>query len=328
MSNLEFLLSGRKVAAFFNDPGGAKIILSILERYNKNIKSIKIFTSRDYSFIDDFNINSSVERCRFDVKEDDIRGVDLILTGTSLPANTELMAISAAKVKGINTLSIVDRRQNFIERFKMLKETIIPDHIFAVEELNFILPSEFKRVFNGYTPNYYYRHLREFQPNLSRASLLSRFGIEAHERYFLYAPEPISAFNLQNEYGFDEVSGLGNCIDSLIDCPFESCKVIIVPHPNQNSDSFKEILNRSTSCVSVYLSKNISINSLMFYAEAVISYNSSVIGEAIAMGRPVIRPLWFSNKKSKLMLDLNSQQGAFNCDTKVLFQNKITSLIQ
>ena len=35
-----------------------------------------------------------------------------------------------------------------------------------------------------------------------------------------------------------------------------------------------------------------------------------------------------SNKKSKLMLDLNSQQGAFNCDTKVLFQNKITSLIQ
>ena len=66
----------------------------------------------------------------------------------------------------------------------------------------------------------------------------------------------------------------------------------------------------------------------MFYAEAVISYNSSVIGEAVAMGRPVVRPLWFSNKKSKLMLDLSGQQGVFNCGTKVLFQNKITSLIQ
>lgn len=327
MNDLEALLSEKKVAAFFNDPGGAKIVLSVLEKYNKNIKSIKIFTSRDYAFIDSFKMSPAVERCRFDVKEDDLRGVELILTGTSLPINTELIAISTGRAMGIDTLSIVDRNQNFIERFKMLKEVIIPNHIFAVEELNFILPDEFKRVFNGYIPNYYYRHIREFQPDLSRVSLLSKFGIDVNERYFLYAPEPISAFNLQNEYGFDEVSGLHNCIDSLIDCSFKNCKIIIVPHPNQNSNSFKAILNRNTSRISVYLSKNISIDSLMFYAEAVISYRSSVIGEAVAMGRPVVRPLWFSSKKSKLMHDYSDQPGVFNCDSKLLFQKKITSFI-
>ena len=283
-------INGQRGIFVFSDPAGAKACLALVKSL-KN-KEILIISDRKYSFYSEFNleVNSSLLKS---IKEwYNIFKPDFVFTGTSLPNKIELKFLKEAKNKNIKTYSFVDHWTNMSERFKHFEEYIYPDELWLIDEY-----AKGKAISDGIdediivvSGNPYYDYLKEWKPNISKDDLFDKIGLKKNEKYILYAPEPLTTFNLQEKYGFDELSGLIHLNKSLEELKSENIKIIIKPHPNQTDIIFLNFIKKSKFNKVLYV-KDININSLIYYSELVSGFFSNSLVESNIMKKNVIRIL-------------------------------------
>jgi hypothetical protein len=295
MYNLVEQFENKKGLFVFGDPAGAKACLSICSRLNNNLNLI--ISNRIYPFFENFNVNveNSTSKTISEWFED--HQPDYVFTGTSIPDKNELRFLQEAQTRNIKSFSFVDHWININERFKLNESYVYPSQVYLIDEeaksiaIKEGLPSELIRIVG----NPYYTFLENWTPFFTKSELFSKLGISKDSHYILFAPEPISSFNLQDKYGFDEVSGLNYLVKSLEELKFDNIKIIVKAHPNQNHIVFKEYIEKK-ECI--YL-EDFDINHLFYYSKVVIGYFSNSLIEASKMNCKIFRLL--IDKKSTLI---------------------------
>lgn len=283
-------LKDKKGIFVFSDPAGAKACLAAAASLNQN--EILVISDREYLFFYDFKVlvNSVIDKS---IKSwIDSFEPEFIFTGTSLPKKIELDFIKEALHKNIKTISFVDHWINIKMRFFSTDEYIYPNEIWLID-----VDAKQKAMLEGIPENLirisgnpYYKFLKNWKPELSKKEVLKKIGADKFSRYILYAPEPFSTFNLQEKYGFDELSGLKHLDSALFELGLTDILIVVKGHPNQNSQIFLDYIKKTNS-------KNISyvydfdINHLISYATVVIGYFSNSLIEAQEMNKKVIRIL-------------------------------------
>jgi hypothetical protein len=291
-------IKGQRGVFVFSDPAGAKACLALVK--SLKIKEILIISDRKYSFYSEFNfeVNSSAHKS---IEEwFDIFKPDFVFTGTSMPKNSviefpkkiELEFLREAKSRKIKTYSFVDHWTNMSDRFKYFEECIYPDELWLIDEY-----AKEKAISDGIDENIivisgnpYYDYLKNWKSIISKDDLFNKVGLMKNEKYILYVPEPISTFNLQKKYGFDELSGLIHLNKSLEELNSENIKIIIKPHPNQNETIFINFLKKSNNNKILFVN-DININTLIYHSELVAGYFSNSLVESNIMNKKVIRIL-------------------------------------
>lgn len=283
-------IDNKKVLAAFNDPAGAKAVLAYLYLYGDCAKSITVVSDREYGFFEEFGLKVNLASTKS--YEEWLAGIQILITGTTVPAKLELQLIKVANKEGIPSLAFVDHWTNFMARFLIDDERILPSKIGLIDKraldlaVDDGLPMQSLEIFG----NPYHEYLRGWKPVQTREMLCKSLGLIEEKPIFLYAPEPISRFGLQPQFGIDEVEGYAIIRDALRVLPGDSYTFIIKGHPNQNHDLFKHALGRDFDSTSIYTDDS-DLLTLSYYSEAIFGFFSNALVEAALIGCNVIRPL-------------------------------------
>lgn len=265
----------------FSDPGGAKPILAMIELLKKNLCEIKIISDRVYPFYKDFT--QKVLPPNTDPAED-IKSFapNFIFTGTSYTSNIECSYIKAGKDIGIKTFSFVDHRTFIINRFLSGNGFIFPDYIFLIDEVakKIAIQEGISEKIIFVIENPYHWYLRKWKPRFKRTDFLQTLGIlNVYKKIFVFAPDPLSNINGKSKYGFDEIVAsklISNCIGK--------CKgdyiLLLKCHPNQK----RELLTNIFDTEAVIVPPEIDTNHILYYADVVIGFFSSILIEAELLG--------------------------------------------
>jgi len=79
-------------------------------------------------------INSQILDLRL-YEQDDLKDVELVLTGTSSESMLEIESIARARMHGIRTVSLLDHWVNYVERFTRDGSVLLPDEIWVTDEI-------------------------------------------------------------------------------------------------------------------------------------------------------------------------------------------------
>ncbi len=289
-------IKGQRGFFVFSDPAGAKACLALVKSLHN--KEILIISDRKYSFYSEFNLEVHLSTEKSTNEWFDFFKPDFVFTGTSMPQNSlielsekiELEFLRESKSRTIKTYSFIDHWTNMSERFKYIEEYIYPDELWLID--NF---AKKKAIEVGIDENIievsgnpYYNYLKEWKSNMSKDDLFNKIGLRKNEKFILFAPEPISSFNLEEKYGFNELSGLIHLNKSLIELKLGDIKIIIKAHPNQDHKIFTSYITKQKN--NIYL-KDSNINNLIYYSECVVGYFSNSLIEANVMKKKILRVL-------------------------------------
>lgn len=279
-------IKGQKGLLVFSDPAGAKACLALAKSLKQ--KTLLIISDRKYSFYSEFNLKINLFDLRSIKEWFNFFKPDFVFTGTSIPNKIELKFLKEAKNNKIKTYSFVDHWTNISERFKNYNEYLYPDELWLIDEY-----AKEKALKDGIDENIivisgnpYYDYLKNWKPIISKDKLFQKIRLRKNEKYILYAPEPLSKFNLQKQYGFDELSGLIHLNKSLKELKLSNIKIVVKAHPNQQHEVFESYISKQSNIL--YL-KNININDLIYYCECVVGFFSNSIIESFKMNKKVLR---------------------------------------
>lgn len=274
----------------FSDPAGAKVCLALAAELPQ--ENIIVLSDRVYSFFNNFNANV---RSHDDMKVSEwfeSFQPNYIFTGTSLPVSIELRFIQEAIIRKINSYSFIDHWINMKERFNSFSKYIFPSQVLVIDDhakkqaISEGIPPEILFIYD----NPYYDYLKNWKPSFSRNYFLSILGLPQNAKYILYAPEPISSFNLQEKYGYDELTGLIQLNNSLRKMLLPEVWLIVKGHPNQNPRIFTDFIKNHSGDNIMFLN-DYDLNQLIFFSEVVVGYFSNSLIEATKMNKRVIRLL-------------------------------------
>lgn len=283
-------IANRKVLAAFSDPAGAKAVLAYLNTYGLCTNNATVISDRVYDFYKDFGYE--VRPAKERLASEWVADAEVLIAGTSYPANLEFDLVEAAINARIPSISFVDHWTNLCLRYERNGRRVLPDVIGLVNEqarelaVSEGLPSEKLEVIG----NPYHEYLKNWRPQGSREKLLVSMGINPLKPYILYAPEPFSQYDLKEKYGFDEVDGLNLILKAMNALTDAVLAIVIKGHPNQNHQLFEAELVKLNSASIVYIREG-DFNLLSYYAIGVIGFFSNALVEASLLGKPIIRPM-------------------------------------
>lgn len=286
------LIRGKNVLLAFSDPAGAKQVLSFAAKYRSLFKLLVAVSDRVHNFYNYFDLK--IENFKLATPGEWLASnqIDLLITGTSLPLNLEIVLIEEASKIGVTSLSLIDHWINMAARFKKADALVLPDWIgviderarkFAIEEG---LPTKKLLV----TGNPYYELMATWKPKISRDQFLSSIGLPIDAVYLLYAPEPLTTFSLQDKYGFTEIDGIRMLHEAMKPIQDDKVFIVIKGHPNQRDELFVDYVKSMADSRMKYL-KETDINLCCHFSESVIGFFSNSLIEAVIMGKRIIRPL-------------------------------------
>lgn len=290
MSKMHKQFLGKKGIFVFSDPAGAKACLALATSLNQN--EILVISNREYSFFSDFNVIVQAVSKKSIKSWIELFEPEFIFTGTSFPEKIELSFIKEAAAREIKTYSFVDHWINIKKRFLSNEAYIFPSEIWLIDEeaKSKALQEGLKEELLHISGNPYYDYLGKWKPILTKESVIESLGLCNHAEYILYAPEPISTFNLQEKYGYDELDGLKHIIYCLNEVGLSKTDIIIKGHPNQKSQIFLDYIKHTGNKNILYV-QDFDINHLIYYSKVVIGYFSNSLIEATKMNKKVFRLL-------------------------------------
>lgn len=280
-----------KILFVFADPGGAKPCLALMEECGADVLSI---SDRFAPFYGDFNANVQIASGSASAFLE-LNQPDLVFTGTSYTSDLEQQYISAAMDLGILCYSFVDHWTSISKRFidKQGKMTL-PDYVWVIDQrakemaISENIPAD-RLVVSG---NPYHQWLAKWRPKLSKQDYFKMLGITndlADQRILVYAPDPLSNVNGIDLYGFDELTATEMLVEELFanEQAVRNWVVLVKPHPNQNLDKLKRILDKHPGIL--LLNLEVSANDAIYYSDVVVGFFSSFLLEAGIIGKPVVR---------------------------------------
>lgn len=320
----------KKIAFVFSDPGGAKSTIAFYLELKKILQDQILISDRFHAFynsmgveveiIDKKNVESFIENFR----------PDIIITGTSFPSNIELNCIKYFTNK-IPIISIIDHWINFKMRFVLNEQIYYPNNIFVIDKIakknatKEGIPKELIILKN----NSYFNYLKKWVPSLTYENLKSLLGIELSCNYILYAPEPLSTFQLKKKFGFDEIDGLVNiCKIFHEEKLYINTYIIVKCHANQDPDIFNKFINTLNNDLAnkIIVLIDFDINILIYYSKIVIGFFSNSLIEAIIMKKNVIRNL--IGLQNKNLDSLSNKKIGFIANSQIELKKNIVSLLK
>ena len=277
-----------KVLVVFSDPGGAKPLLSFVKLNNLEEKSY-IVSDRSYLFYKNFEleVHSTNNLTPNQILERELP--DYVITGTSYTSKIELEFLKATKEKGIVSYSFLDHYTNFIERF-MISETerVLPDNIFVTDQKAYDIAMTFETGVNIIiSGNFYHEFLKEWVPQIDIHQFRKELNITEKQKIMLFAPDPLSNVGGNEVFGFDELSVFKSLEQTLIKYNTDDFVIIAVLHPNQNRDYILPSLKASK--LNVIVNETYDLNTLIYYADVVVSMFSNILIEALILNRSILR---------------------------------------
>lgn len=281
-------LSGN-ILFVFSDPGGAKPCLALIEE--NNIQNAVAVSDKRHSFYIDFTTKVQILEGNFQELIDLVQPT-LIFTGTSYTSNIEKNFIRIATNKNISCYSFVDHWTSFIKRFSGTDgKIILPDQIWVIDKrakqlaINDGIPADRILI----TGNPYYEWLKKWKPSITKKLFVKNLGLEDNQKFLLFAPDPLSNVDGQNIYGIDEISGTLALISLFHNnqIKLQDWIVLIKTHPNQDRIKLESIIPENASFK--LLPADVDTNTVMFYADLVMGFFSSLLIEANIMNRKIIR---------------------------------------
>lgn len=284
--------NGKRLLFVFSDPAGAKGVISIFLAFINQIKESKLISDRFYPFYAEMGVQ--VEIISISQVNEILNDFcpDVIVAGTSIPSKIDLEFCIQAKGKAL-IYSFVDHWTNFKERFLNSNIYYLPDFLLVIDSIakQKALEAGFNKESILIISNPYYNYLKKWKHTIERSRFLLELDLDENTKYVLYAPEPLSLFNLNEKYGFDEFDSLEFLINTISN--FESVILLFKCHPNHVID---DVLNRIKfmNCdikKIIVLKDDVSMPHLIKYASCVIGYFSNSLIEAKYLGAYVIRLL-------------------------------------
>ncbi len=293
---IQNLIRDKSVLLAFSDPAGALQVLSFAEKYLSLFKSIIAVSDRSHSFYGEFSTN-----VKFFANNDPhewlvSNHIDLVITGTSLPLSLEMAFIEASTEISVSSVSLIDHWINMAARFKKNDDLVLPTWIGVIDDrakqiaIEEGLPAA-KLIITG---NAYYELLASWKPTISRESFLNSMNIPENAVYVLYAPEPLSKFNLQETYGFTEIDGMKKIYQVMNSILCDNIFIIIKGHANQQHDVFLDYI-KSVSIKNIKYTHQLDIKLCTYFSEFVLGFFSNSLIEANIMKKIVMRPLMMLN---------------------------------
>jgi hypothetical protein len=284
----------RKSVLFaFSDPGGAKGILALAQKY-KNKGKIRVISNRSYSFFNEFKVQVH-HSTSLDLPKIMEAHYDLVITGTSYTTNFENKLIEISKNKGIEVWSFIDHWAKMKARFVLDGSTIFPDRVLVIDgkaqqiAVNEDIPeSIIKNIGHPY-----HQFLSEYSPRISQHQFQKELNISDNSINLLFAPDPLSNVREMNDWiNTDEYEILEQINDALAQKSLKNINLLIKAHPNQDVETLKKRIDELGSVLNIVLVNDlIALNDLIYYCSFTISMFSNILKESTLIGTPVIRIL-------------------------------------
>lgn len=304
------LFKAKRVLFVFSDPAGAKSLLAFCDLYQHLFSAVEILSNRYHQFYSEFKIKVKVVEESESVLKQKMTDFqpDILFTATSYPSRFELISLSLSKsFVNLRSITFIDHWTNFLIRFNYNNDTIFPDQIFVIDEIakkNACaegIPSDIISVFG----NPFHTFLKKWLPKTSRVEVEKL--ISNQTKYLLFAPEPLSVFNLESKYGFDEfhvLSFIANTIFELEnEAGFYPPVLVFKCHPNHNVEDVKNkirelLVNVQGVRIIILTDMNINLNDLIYYSESVLGIFSNSLVEASILGKRTAQILPFLKDKN------------------------------
>ena len=314
----------RNVCSIVGDLAGARMLLSYSQEEQFSNYCFTIYTTRkeihaNIDGLEKFISDAPISRqCLVDCEE--------LWISTSVPTGKELEIAEYAKELGIPIHAFVEHYINMEERFRTSQEKIIrPDHLFvtSVASCNAALGVlGVMREQITIIENPYYKWLSKQEPRLLGSNIQELLDSEG-DGYALYLIEPISTFDLEGQYGCNELTLIEDLWKIWTDMDIRG-KIVIKPHPNQDRSMFEEF------CASVRTSKivmvdDVDVKDLMHNSRCVVGLHSTAMLEAKAMGCDVIRGTYLTKETCGDVLEALDNACGVRCMDKALFVEAISS---
>jgi hypothetical protein len=293
---LDNLFRNKRILFVFSDPAGAKSILAF-SKLKKNIfNEYLILSNRHHPFFSEFDsdvkiISNNIEKLTKVIIK---FSPNVIFTATSFPVGIELNCIKIAEnLSNLITISFVDHWINFKARFIENEITYFPDIILVLDSRAKEYAQKegipVSKLFEFENPYYSYLKLWKSKFSLDQINKI----ININKKYYLYAPEPLSNFELENKFGFDEFKVLNFIYDNLFKSNLihEYDFILIYKcHPNQTIKYVESMIRSRCSLVEM---KNIiiiddsivNINDLIFHSVGVFGIFSNSLIESTLIGK-------------------------------------------
>jgi len=281
----------------FSDPAGAKAVLAqvyLLKKENQ-LTDFLIVSDRNYAFFEDFGLEVKPYQESDEFLVFDTFKPDLLFTGTSYTSKIELKFIQEAQKRKVKSCAFIDHWTNFRSRFVWGENLILPDFVWVIDDkaqnlaLQDGLPE--KKLFIAGNP--YYSFLETWKPAINKETFLANLDLPKTASYILYVPEPLSQVGGKEKFGFDEFEVLEKIISGLSEKYLLNLQayLLIKPHPNHKHklEMFEEVVSKNKHSNIQLVNSEVSINTLMFYADLVIGIFSNALIEGKIIGANVVR---------------------------------------
>jgi hypothetical protein len=277
-----------KILFVFSDPGGAKPLLALAEKYPGNM----VLSDREHPFYNDFKVEVTIAKSNYE-NIISTYAPELIMTGTSYRSDIEKKVHQLAKQKQIPCYAFIDHWTAMRKRFENTDGTmIVPNLVWVIDERAKKLAIEdgLPETNIVITGNPYTQWLANWKPVQHRQQFLHAAGIpDPSSRLLLFAPDPISNINGKDQYGFDELSATQELVTLLNNDALHGWTLLFKTHPNQNLEALHACINKHPSVV--VLPADIDTNTCLYYADVVMGFFSNILLEADILKKTILRYL-------------------------------------
>lgn len=264
------------VGIVLHDPGGSSIVLSFLEEKNIRAKAFIIGPAKNI-------VPKSLKLDIVNSIDQLLDGIDVLITGTSLPVKYEMLAIQRAQQKNIRTFSFLDSWINYRARFKLGNSLVVPDKVIVTDDLALSLAKQELPEFKiEMTENYYKKFILSKYTGVISKKNVSNSGI-------LYVTDPTGksaeqVYGDRKYWGYDEFDCLNFFLDNRHLIESKPSKLIIKVHPSETVSKY----NYYTKFGEVVASKNSdSLYSLLMKVDAVVGCSTMALIVATWFGKNV-----------------------------------------
>ena len=310
MSKTDAHRNKRQWLLIFDDPGAGKAVLSWYLSEFGALDGVSVYSETGYEILSFFESIKTINV----VSRADISTFGRVMIGTSFPPKsyikTLFSSVDMKKRTCVETWALVDRNNLVRERFFLEGKYFLPDHVIYTEKLSSLDLEWFveNAIQSVFVENPYLKYLSQF-----KTKRLNRTRYEALQprSYVVYAPDPISTFSLEDKFGFNELEILIDLCGLFM--ALAGVDLIFLKHKNQIEISVPFEYQACFKSPSVNEIEGLDNIELLKSSLAVISFNSSILNEASAVGVPTIRALWrgcdsFINK----VIDNSQSEFSYN----------------
>ena len=295
--------SRRKVLAVCNHPGGARVVLPVIESFLEKWPEIffdVVLTKNSFPI---FNLPIRYARKTIvdeelspeNYKKLDLHQYAFILAGTSISGNLEKSYVRRAREQGVPGFSVLDHWCEYNVRFQYtvghlnaVPDTIfVPDGIARQDLLDLGIP-ERRIIISGHPAFDVAEKAAQDFSEKKRSRVLQRLALKDELDNVLFVSEPVDSDHGIKNLNYSEFSLLERICRTLAQLEKEIRPPLVIKlHPREDSSKYDSVLKAYNTLKIISVKDEIDRFDLMLSAKLVLGISSLLLLEAAIIGLPV-----------------------------------------